>query len=346
MALEFQRGIDALKQTGGGGGGSLFTPFVKWNDGDSKYVAILNPVEDIPKVFVHEFIPVDKRDDGKPIFAEFLDRTAPPIGEDEDPLTEKGSEPRERNIAVAVELEPVLGQGRGGRQRPKGFEVKTTEFKRKVLDDDGEDTGDKEEVVAPAIGFVMQSGANFFGYLGSFNEEEGPHQDVAFKVKRRGGDKQTAYDWTPYVDQELDLSNVVDFVDGISYLRRDLDELLPELEAAEDDNAAAHLIASKMLEKRLEELADPERYEKLTADIEEIKPKYGGKKKGKDDDEKTERKTQRSRRTKAKDADEPEQDGPPEETEETPETEPEEESREAKLAEFKALRAKAKKRKS
>jgi len=334
--------MEALKQSGGGGGGyGPFTPYIKWEDGEDKYVAILNPVDEIPKIFIHEYIPVGEREaaDGtkKPIYAEFLDRTAPPIGDDVDPLTEKGSPSKERNIAVGVELEPIMGTGKGGRARPKGFEVKTNEFKRRIFDDDGEDTGEKEDVVAPAIGFITQSGYNFFGYLGSFNEDDGPHEDVAFRVKRRGGDKNTAYDWTPFIDQELDLSNVVDYIDGISYLKPELDEVLAEITDKDlDDQQAAHLIASKLLDMRLEELADPERYEELTSEIEEIKPKFGGKKKGKDDAKKT-RKSQASRRTKAKaEADEPEPDPEPD-----PEPEEETPSKEDRVAAFQELRKKS-----
>jgi hypothetical protein len=347
MALEFERGIAALKSSGGGGGSRTFTPFIKWEDGEEKFVAILNRIEDVPKIFVHEFIQVDEgeRQDGSkyPIFAEFLDRTAPPIGEDEDPLTEKGSQPRERNLAVAVELEPIMGKGRNGRNRPTGFEVKTKEFKRRIFKDD-EDTGKTEDVTAPSIGFIMQSGSNFFGYLGEYNESDGPHEDVPFRIKRAGGDKNTQYHWKPYEDQELDLSNVVDYIEGISYLRGDLDEIVAEITEKElDDAAAAHLIASKMLEARLEELADRERYDELTADITEVKSKFGGGKKKTEKGNRSNRKSQSAR--KAKDEDDPSDDAPAEESDDSNpssnETDPED-----KIAAFKRLRQKSDRNKS
>jgi hypothetical protein len=342
MALEFERGIAALQSSGGGGGSSRnFTPFIKWEDGEEKYVAILNKVEEIPKIFVHEFIKVDEgeRQDGTtyPVYAEFLDRTEPPIGEDEDPLTEKGSQSRERNLAVAVQLEPIMGKGRNGRMRPEGFEVKTTEFKRRVFDDDGEETGEKEDVVAPVIGFIMQSGSNFFGYLGEYNESDGPHENIPFRIKRAGGDKNTQYHWKPFEDQELDLSNVVDNIDGISYIRRDLDEIVGEITEKElDDSDAAHLIASKMLEARLEELADRERYDELTGDITEVKSKFGGKKDGKGGS-RGNRKSQSARKSAPKDDPEPESDTP----DENPSASDNSESSEDRLAQFKRLRQKS-----
>lgn len=348
MALNFERGVQALKSSSSGGGNRRFTPFIKWEDGEEKYVAILNPVEEIPKIFIHEWIKVGEYENAagetKPIYAEFLDRTAPPIGEDEDPLTDKGSQPKERNIAVGVELEPIMGTGRGGRARPKGFEVKTNTFKRRIFEDD-EDTGKTEEVTAPAIGFITQSGSNFFGILGDYNESDGPHENVPFRIKRSGGDKDTRYVFKDFEDQELDLSNVVDNIDGIGYIRKNLDEIVSEITEKElDDSAAAHLIASKMLEARLEELADRERYDELTGDITEIKSKYGNnKKKESRGGSRSTRKSQSARKTDDAPKDDPEPDAP-----EADESDPSsnEQSAEDKVAAFKRLRQKSDRNKS
>lgn len=349
MALNFERGITALKSSGGEGGN--FTPFVpriSWDDGEEKYVAILNPVDEIPKIHLHEFIPVGegKRADGTTYtkYEDFLARTTPAIGEDDDPLTDKGSDARERNIAVAVELEPIMGTGKGGRARPKGFEVKTLEFTRRIFDDDGDDTGEKEEVTAPVIGFVVQSPFNFFGYLASHNETEGPHEDTAFRIKRRGAKTNTAYDWTPYLDQPVDFSAIVEFLDGISYLsREDRSELEGKLGDLDGIDEAAQLVASTLLEKRLEELADRERYDELTSDIEEIKTPWGNKK-DKDDKKRSSRKTQSARKVKDE-PEEPADDAPTEGDAEGEGQSDADDGGNARLKAFERLQAKTKRKK-
>lgn len=301
---DFRRGIAAIKEaqesSRGGGDFKPWVPKIEWKDGDEKYVLFLTGIEETPLVELHEWIPVGEGEKGDGTkfqrFEWFISRTDPAIGEDSDPLTEKGSDPKQRNVGIAVELEPIMTTVKG-RPRPKGFEVKTHEFERSVRDDDGEATDEKETVVAPVIGVVTQSPHNFFGYLGSFNETEAPVEETAFKVIRRGGDKNTAYDFTPYLDQDIDLTNLIEFVDGITYLNESMDEISEAVAELETDEAA-HLIALALLDARLDELADGERYDELTGDIEKIEPKYGKKKKESATSEKPKRTSQKSRARK------------------------------------------------
>lgn len=346
---DFRRGMAAIKEaqesSRGGGDFKPWVPQIKWEDGDERYVMFLTSIEETPLVELHEWIPVGKaeKSDGTEYtkFGWFISRTDPAIGEDVDPLTEKGSDPKQRNIGIAVELEPIMATVKG-RPRPKGFEVKTHEFERSIRDDEGNATDEKETVVAPVIGVVTQSPHNFYGYLGSFNETEAPVEETAFKVLRRGGDKNTAYDFTPYFDQDVDLANIVEYVDGITYLNENMDEIVEAVDGLPTDEAA-HLIAIALLDARLEELADGERYEELTGEIKEIKSKYGSKKKkgeGKATSEKPKRTSQRTRaKAKSEDAGE-------EASAEAEEEAPKSQADDDKMDKFEKLRARAKKRKA
>lgn len=345
---DFRRGIAAIQESESSSKGGDFRPWVpqiKWDDGDEKYVLFFN-FEEAPTVALHEWIPVGEGEkaDGTKFkrYEWFIDRTDPGIGEDEDPLTEKGSSPKERTVAVAVELEPIMTTVRG-RPRPKGFEVKTVEFDRKIRDDEGKATDETESVTAPVIGIVTQAPSNFFGYLASFNETDGPVDETPFKVKRRGGDKNTAYDFSHFMDQEVDLTNLIEFVDGITYLNDEMDDLS---EAIEDLDAveAASLIAAALLNARLEELSDPERYEELTGHIEEVESKYG-KKKGKGDDKaKSSRPKRSSQRTKAKSNGAKAEDETPEESAEE-ESSGDSDEEDERMKKFNELKAKARKKK-
>lgn len=312
MALNFRKGVEAIKQAqeNTGGGFAPWAPSIRWSeDKEEKYVLFLTPIEDVPLVDYYQFIPLGKADkaDGSGTYEKYGFYISPKdqaIGEDFDPLEELGFKSAQRNIAVAVELEPKMVK-KGNRQRPEGFTVKTTTFERKGDDDQ------KEEVTAPVIGLVIQAPSNFFGYLGSHEESEGAVTETAFKVKRRGTDKNTEYDFTPYFDQEVDLSGLIDNLDGISYLYEELDEIIEAIED-KDEVEQAQIIADYLHTARLEELADMEQLQEdlENADPDSLKPKYGNAKKK----DKTSRPSRRSQRS-SKD-EEPEEDAEAGEVEE------------------------------
>lgn len=272
---DFRRGREAIKEANERKGGGNFQPFAPklfWkDDGDEKYLLFLNPIEEIPQVDLIPMVPITReRQDGSEytFYADFIARTDPAIGEEEDRLVEElEARVRRSNMAVAVVLE-VETESVKGRTRPVGFSVATTEFERRIRDDKGELTDETETITAPDIGFVAQSPLNFFNWLEAFDASEAPMTETPLKVKRMGGDQNTTYAFTPYMDQPVDLTNLLDFVDGISYLDEEMDEIKEQIDSMEDEEAAA-LIASLMLEKRLEELADEERYHDLTDDLEE-----------------------------------------------------------------------------
>lgn len=295
MALEFKRGIAAIEEAAKTG--KKFQPFapqIGWKDQEERYILFLTNIEDAATVLLHEWIDCGEKSFGegknKKTFTDwgfFISRKDPAIGEESDPLTDKGSNPKKRILAAAVELEPIKGDG----PRPVGFTVKTEEYTRKT--DDGD-----EEVIAPVIGVITQASKNFFKLLVSHAETEGPIEDAPFKVRRIGGDSETAYAFTPYFDQPVDLSDLLAYIDGVSYLNDE--DTWGEIEAAlesGDEKEAAMGIGAVLLNKRLNELADWDTYQEMTSHIESIESKYE-----KGDKKKTDRPARRSQRDGASSA--------------------------------------------
>jgi hypothetical protein len=341
---DFRRGAEAMakaKESAKSGSFRPFAPALFWKgDQDNKYLLFLNDINSIPTVEMVSFIPVKgKKGDGGTFtyYEQVIARTDPAIGEAKDPLVDEwDAKPRETCVAVAVELEPLFETVKG-RQRPRGFEVKTTTFDRRVRDDEGELTNETEEVEAPVIGFITQSPHNFFNVVSSYDANEAPIEETPVKITRVGGDNSTVYTVDGYPDQEIDLGGLIECVDGISYLGDDLDDLVDQISDLEDAEAA-QVIGAFLLDKRLEELADPDRYDDLFDGVTESLDKFGSKKKkSKDkDSSKRERPARRSQRRSrseeaAESAEEPEVEAEAEEPAE--EEKPKRRSRTRKAAE-------------
>lgn len=356
---DFRRGAAAIKEAAeaaknrGGGNFRPFVPTIYWKDDDdhrSKYILVLNKVDEIPNIDTISFIPVKNGD--STYYETVIARTDAAIGESVDPMVRDWDGYAQESVAmVAVELEPLVEEDEKGRKRPRGFEVKTTEFTRRVRDDDGELTDETEEVVAPVIGVVIQRASNFGSPLVSYDENDAPIHETAIKVTRQST-KPATFQIQGYPDQEVDLTNLLEYVDGITYLNDEMDDLIEAIAEVEDDFEAANVIGNMMLDKRLEELGDEERYQEIYEQITESLDKYGNKNKGKDKkaDKKPARKAKPSQRRSRRSEPEPEQESQAPETEPEGETEPEEKAkpkaaddRKAKLAE---LRAKAAARKA
>jgi len=305
---EVRRGSAAIQEAAKSSGGGEFKPFLRsiyWGeDGQEHYVLFLNDIEDLPLFDMITYIPTETG-----FFQETVAKTSPPLSERSDPFEEEWSyQPSERNIAIAVELEPVVEvtQRAGKSQRkPRGFEVKTIEYERRIFDDDGEATGETEEVVAPAVGYISQSPNNFFNQVANYDAKDAPIIETALKITRVGKDISTSYQITGYDEMPIDLSNLIAYIDGVSYLNDEMDEIIEELDGM-DEKEAALAIGSRLLAKREAELLDPERYDELFEATDEP-AKFGKKKKaGKKEDPK---KTRRggTRRTKASETDEPDE---------------------------------------
>jgi hypothetical protein len=275
----YRRGAAAIEeaaQSKGGGGFRAFAPTIRWqDDGEKKYILVLTPIDEVGTFDLHEWIPVGKGEkaNGETFtrYEDFLSRKDPFIEEDFDDITDRlGRTPKTRCAGVAVELEPVMETVKG-RQRPKGFVVKTGTFQRKNED------GTEQEITYPVIGLIVQSSALMWSPLTSLDNEQGPITELPVAITRRGKDQNTRYDFVPFSDAPVDLSPVVEYLDGISYLTNDVDEVVAAIEATEDELAAAQVVAEALFNKRLEELADKDRYEELISPLEELPAAFGAK---------------------------------------------------------------------
>lgn len=261
------------------GSGKQFRSFVPEirlrEDGEQKYILVLTPIDQVATLDLHEWVPVGKgeKSNGETYtrYEAFLSRKDPLIGEDYDDISDRLERPsKTRCYGVAVELEPVMETVRG-RNRPKSFVVKTETFTRKT--DDGE-----VEVTAPVIGLIIQSAALVWSPLGSLDEAQGPLSELPLQMTRRGKDQNTRYDFVPYMDIAVDLSPVITYLDGISYLSEVIDDVVAAIDATEDEIGAAQAVAGFLYDRRLEELADKDRYDELVSPIEELDAPFGGKK--------------------------------------------------------------------
>lgn len=310
MTLQFRRGSEAIakaNEAAKSGGNTDFRPFLTnfyWKDDQEvKYLWILNPLEDIPLVQMQKVWTKDSRSEY------VIARTADVLGESSDPIEDKwGYGPQDLNICVACEVKPVMEVVRG-RERPVEFEVAYRTFERKVRDDKGQPTGEVEEVTAPIVGMIAQSPNNFFNHVASKDANVAPIHEFAMAVRRIGVDKNTDYEIDLFDDKPLNPDNLLEYFDSISYLSdEDKDALAvlidgdPEngVEALSDEDAAV-AIGEALLNKRLNEMADLDYYNRIFAAI-DSPARYPSKKYreanggAKDEEPKTERKARPSQR--------------------------------------------------
>jgi hypothetical protein len=263
---DFRRGKEHIARANESSqGGGEFRPFIQnfyWKeDGESQYLLILNPIDDIPMVKLQKVFA-----EGRP--HHLIARTDEAIGEKKDPIEDQWDyDPKDNNVCVAVSLVPTIEKIKN-RNRPTGFEVEVKTFDRKVRDDKGEPTDEREEITTPVVGFIAQSPNNFFNRLASTDANVAPIESTPIRITRTGERLDTDYEVEAFEDKPIDLSGLLDFVDGITYLNDEMDELLEGIEGAEDDFAAAGLIGSLLLDKKLNDMCDEEYYnevlEKLT----------------------------------------------------------------------------------
>lgn len=224
MATQFRRGAEAIAKAAERSGGK-FTPTLKWDAGEIKYLQFLTPMSDIPTVLMHNFIIVGFREDGNKMYESFISRRDPaldgPKGYDE--LADRfGETPKAKSIALAVELEAVTKR-QGTRNVIEGFQVGTRQFENK----------EGETVEVPAVGLVIQSPSIFFSHLAVLDDMH-PIESKIFAVKRTGKSTDTTYT----------LSAVGESIEGIE---DDLEEFLAEFD----------------FDSYLEELADEDRMREL-----------------------------------------------------------------------------------
>lgn len=330
---EIRRGSAAIQEAAKSSGKGEFRPFlpaIYWKDDqEERYILFLNEVEDMPLFDMIQYIPVEGG-----YFQETVSKTDQFFGERTDAFEKDWDATiRKTNVAIAVELEPVV-EVVNKRRKPRGFEVKTIEYERRIFDDDGEATDETEEVTAPAVGYVAQSPNNFFNQISNYDANEAPVTATALKVTRIGKDKTTVYQIVGYDELPIDLSNLVGYVDGISYLGDELDPLLEEMENLSPEEAAL-AIGKKLLDLREEELIDDERYQELLDGVTESMDKFGNKKKSKKEKKEAPRSRAAARRATKK-TEEPEDEPGDDPDEPASDPEPVEEVKPAKKAAKKA----------
>lgn len=296
---EFRRGASAIAQAAVDaknkqkGSFTPFAPKIFWkDDGDEKYLLFVNPLDEIPQAETIGFIPVArKKADGTKYTAyeSVIARTDPAIGETEDAMVEEwDAKPKETNFAVAIELEPEFEEV-NGRKKPIGFKVKTREFERKVRDDDGEVTDDLETVIAPQVGFVEGSPHTLFQSINAYDANDFPIEAYAVRIRKNGSGTTQSFSVTGFEDVDVNLEELLE-IDGITYLdedeRDEIFKLAPDEDSTDEEfeqgmREYALAIGSAMLDKRLDELSDRDRYDGLLKGITASLDKFGaGKKSG------------------------------------------------------------------
>jgi hypothetical protein len=161
MALGLNRGAAAIAAAAERSGSGKFMPNFKWDNGETKYLQFLTPIEDVPTVLYHNFIITGFKDDGSPRYDSFISRRDEGIdgAEGYDPLIDRFQEvPSRRSIALAVELEPIT-ETSGARKKIVGFDVATRQFEK-----------EGKTVTVPNVALVIQSPSIFFGYLATFSD--------------------------------------------------------------------------------------------------------------------------------------------------------------------------------
>lgn len=197
-----------------------FTPHIVWKDSpkedeNTRFVQFLTPAAEIPSVLMHQWIMVGTREDGKPDYQEFIsrknrDENGDLVYEDGyDPIWDRfGIEPKERRIAVAIEMKEVIEKV-NGRNKRMGFVPDTRTYEK-----------DGVEHTVLAVKLVNQAPFTFWNYLREL-EDERPLNDYVWRIKRTGGSRDTAYsfiDAGPAVELEISDDEMVDLDAHLEHL--------------------------------------------------------------------------------------------------------------------------------
>jgi hypothetical protein len=202
----------------GAGDGTPRPQFLQWAQDEKKFIQFITPLEEIPRVKMHQFIITGTRDDGSSIYNDFVSRRDAGIdgADGYDPIwTRFDMQPRDRCVAAAAALEPV--KDKEGKIIAWDIATKTTR---------------KGESV-PEIGLIIQHPANFFSWLATYESDTGNAiQDRVFTVTRRGEGINTRYDFISTDFPPVDPSTLAESAP-------DIDEYLTHLS---DENRIRSLI--------------------------------------------------------------------------------------------------------
>lgn len=270
----FRRGREAAAAAATSSGGGKFTPTHKFESGKTTYLQFLTSWDEIPTVLMHRFITVGFREDGSPMYRDFISRRDPALDGPEgyDVLIDRWeSQPSQRCIGIAVELEPQYDK-KGTKKVLAGFEVAT----RTYTDSEG---AEKE---VPNVALVIESPYTFYSHLGVVDDIK-PIEEAVLSVTRTGQKKDTTYTIVPIGDALAD-EELAEF--GV-------DEFFEEFD----------------FEAYLEELADEDRMHELldTLPADFVVNKWAKKKKGGKAEKSESSRSTRTRRVKDEPEDEPEE---------------------------------------
>lgn len=280
----FRRGAEAARAAATRSGGGKFTPTHRFEAGETKYLQFLTSADEIPTVLMHRFITVDYKENGDPIYKEFISRRDPDLDGPEgyDELIDRfDSHPTSRCIALAVELEPVYGK-QGTKKVLEGFDIATREYT----------TGEGEEKVVPNVALVIESPFTLYQQVFD-NADVNPIEDVIFAVKRNGKGTDTSYTLIPAgeaLDLEDDLAEFFEEFDFEAYLEELADEdRMREYIAPLPDDFVVNRFAKKGKKGKKTEEEDKPRTQRSTrarrARVEEPEPEDGDDEPADGDDE-------------------------------------------------------------
>lgn len=227
------------------GGKGRFLPAIYWKeDKESRYLAFLTPVAEVPRLPIHMI----RTSNG---WRTFVCRKVE-IFEDENPqgecpiCDEFKKAPQIKYLALAVELTPVE-ERKGGRRIVTGFEVLMDEW-------ESENEGKTEKREAPHVGIVSQALMNFWTPFTAKVEREvtkhgvGDLNEIVYEVQRLGkGKNGTTYVFEPYeADMRPDLSefefpSLEDWIEqkgSLEYYEEELSGGVEDEEDSSDDKPA------------------------------------------------------------------------------------------------------------
>lgn len=183
---KFDKGAEAIREAAKSTKRRNFTPILQFGKKDNekqKYLQYLVPLREVPTVLWHNFAVVGRTKEGKPLYEHFISQRTPALGKGQDgydPIEDIwGQAPKKKNVALAVELEPI----KTGK--------KITGFKPVMNDARSYKKRDGTEVTVgpqPKVVFVVQSPFNFFNYYTTYEESTGNDiNEVAWLVEKQGG---------------------------------------------------------------------------------------------------------------------------------------------------------------
>lgn len=268
---KLKRGKEALASSGGKG---KYLPAIYWkNADDTRYLAYLTPLSEVPKLPIHMLETAQG-------WRTFVCRKAEifedenPKGEcyicDSDVFTDRQKNPAWKFLALAVELEATQ-ERIDGRQKTTGFTILMDEWDAK--DEEGKDI--KRQ--APHVGIVSQARTNFWTPFTAEVEREvnnngiGDLNEVVYEIVRIGKGKDGtsykfyAYDMRPDLTEYMDtFPSLEDWIEDKGSLAHYEESLSGGVETDESEDGDSPTTSPKEVE---EEPSD--KFEALKASLED-----------------------------------------------------------------------------